>query len=136
MFAAAALVLALDHTSKAMVAARIPEGVVSSRNVLGVRLNHVLNRRTPWGSRKAVLAMAVIWLLSTAAAAIVVATLVRDPLTHVALGGLVGGASGNLIDALSRGAVTDFIDLRVWPIFNIADAAIVTGAVLLVSNVL
>jgi signal peptidase II len=48
-----------------------------------------------------------------------------------------GGAAGNVIDRLFRGeawlrgAVVDFIDLQWWPVFNIADAAITSGAVLL-----
>jgi signal peptidase II len=53
----------------------------------------------------------------------------------VALGLLVGGAVGNLIDRLlggHGGAVVDFIDLQWWPAFNVADAAITCGAVLLV----
>lgn len=48
-----------------------------------------------------------------------------------------GGAAGNVVDRLFRGdgwlhgAVVDFIDLQWWPVFNIADAAITVGAVLL-----
>ena len=54
------------------------------------------------------------------------------------LGLLLGGASGNLVDRLlrspgpGRGAVVDFIDFQVWPSFNVADSAIVTGGVLAV----
>ena len=43
----------------------------------------------------------------------------------------IGGAIGNLFDRIAYGAVIDFIDLRVWPVFNIADSAITVGAVLL-----
>ena len=56
----------------------------------------------------------------------------------VSLGLLLGGASGNLVDRLfrspgpARGAVVDFIDFQVWPSFNVADSAIVTGGVLAV----
>jgi signal peptidase II len=56
----------------------------------------------------------------------------------VAAGLVVGGATGNLIDRLFRGdawlrgAVVDFIDLQWFPIFNVADSAISTGAVLMV----
>jgi signal peptidase II len=39
----------------------------------------------------------------------------------------LGGATSNLIDWLWRGAVVDFIDLRVWPVFNLADAFILVG---------
>ena len=52
----------------------------------------------------------------------------------VLVGMVAGGAAGNIVDRLFRGdawlrgAVVDFIDLQWWPIFNIADAAIVLGA--------
>jgi signal peptidase II len=53
----------------------------------------------------------------------------------VALGLLLGGAVGNLSDRLFRdhdGAVIDFIDFGWYPVFNVADMALVTGAILLV----
>jgi signal peptidase II len=51
------------------------------------------------------------------------------------MGLLLGGAVGNLVDRLIRhhhGAVIDFVDLRWWPVFNVADASITIGAILLV----
>ena len=53
----------------------------------------------------------------------------------LALGLVLGGAAGNLTDRLIRGhggSVIDFIDLQWWPVFNVADAAIVCGGALLV----
>jgi len=53
----------------------------------------------------------------------------------VALGLVLGGALGNLTDRLVRHnhrSVIDFVDLRPWPTFNVADAAVVCGAILLV----
>lgn len=55
---------------------------------------------------------------------------------HVAVGLFVGGSLGNLIDRLAFGHVTDFVDVRLWgdfhwPAFNVADAAIVVGVILL-----
>ena len=44
---------------------------------------------------------------------------------------ILGGAIGNLIDRLRFGFVIDFLDLRVWPVFNIADSVITIAAVLL-----
>jgi len=44
---------------------------------------------------------------------------------------ILGGAVGNLIDRIVYGHVIDFIDFRVWPVFNIADSAITIGAVLI-----
>lgn len=44
---------------------------------------------------------------------------------------IVGGAVGNLIDRIRFGYVIDFIDFRIWPVFNIADCAIVIGVLFL-----
>jgi signal peptidase II len=52
-------------------------------------------------------------------------------LLRLALGLELGGAVGNLVDRLRAGLVTDFLDFRVWPVFNVADSAIVVGALLL-----
>ena len=52
----------------------------------------------------------------------------------VPLGMIVGGGVGNLIDRVFRpfdGQVVDFVDLHVWPVFNLADSAIVVGVLLL-----
>ena len=43
---------------------------------------------------------------------------------------ILGGAVGNWIDRLRFGAVIDFIDFRIWPVFNIADTAITVGVCL------
>lgn len=54
------------------------------------------------------------------------------PVLWLATGMLMGGALGNAIDRLSLGYVRDFIDLPSWPAFNLADAAITVGVVVLV----
>jgi signal peptidase II len=83
-------------------------------------------------------------VLFTAVAVAVVVVILRtarrlgSPLWAASLGLLLGGATGNLVDRLfrspgpGRGAVVDFIDLRVWPVFNIADSGIVVGGLLAV----
>lgn len=45
---------------------------------------------------------------------------------------IIGGAAGNLIDRVRLGFVIDFLDFRIWPVFNIADMAIVTGGIILI----
>lgn len=55
-----------------------------------------------------------------------------SPLLRYGLSLIVGGALGNLADRLRYGQVVDFLDFRVWPVFNLADTAIVIGACLLV----
>ena len=52
-------------------------------------------------------------------------------LASVSLAFILGGALGNLIDRLFLGYVVDFLDFRIWPVFNIADSAITIGAILL-----
>ena len=52
-------------------------------------------------------------------------------LLRFSLGLMMGGAVGNLVDRLHQGWVTDFIDIGPWPVFNLADASIVTGLVLM-----
>lgn len=77
-------------------------------------------------------------------ALVIVAVLLRSgryathPVSATAIGLVVGGAVGNLIDRAFRqgdgvlgGGVVDFIDLQWWPVFNVADSAIVVGAILL-----
>ena len=64
----------------------------------------------------------------------------RGALAPTALGLVLGGALGNLTDRVVRaggdgilgGRVVDFVDLQWWPVFNVADMAVVTGACLLV----
>lgn len=52
-------------------------------------------------------------------------------LLRLALGLQLGGATGNLIDRLRLGHVTDFFDFGPWPVFNVADASIVVGVIIL-----
>jgi signal peptidase II len=60
----------------------------------------------------------------------------HQKLFALALAGIMGGALGNVIDRLQHGYVVDFLDIHVggwhWPAFNVADSAIVGGAMLLV----
>jgi len=51
-------------------------------------------------------------------------------LLRFAMALMLGGAVGNLVDRVRFGYVVDFLDFRIWPVFNIADVAIVTGVVL------
>ena len=59
-----------------------------------------------------------------------------EPWVALALGSIIGGALGNIIDRARMGAVTDFLDFHLkmyhWPAFNVADSAIFIGVVILV----
>ena len=75
------------------------------------------------------------WLLvglGISCAVLALLSLTRGPLAEsiaaaIGIGMAVGGITGNLIDRLQRGAIVDFIAVGPWPIFNLADAAIVCG---------
>jgi len=85
-------------------------------------------------------------LFSLVAAVIVTALIywlsrVESPLLAVAIGLIIGGAIGNVIDRIRLGAVVDFLDFHVgswhWPAFNVADSAICVGvAVMLLDGLL
>jgi len=52
-------------------------------------------------------------------------------LSNLSLALVLAGALGNLIDRIRFGYVIDFLDFRIWPVFNIADSAITIGAIIL-----
>ena len=68
----------------------------------------------------------VVWLFRLSA---------REKLMAAALGLIIGGAVGNLVDRINHGYVVDFIDVFYrdwhWPAFNLADSAITCGVILL-----
>jgi len=55
----------------------------------------------------------------------------RHPVLPVALGFVLGGSTSNLLDRVRLGHVTDFLDIRYWPAFNLADTFIVVGVAIL-----
>jgi signal peptidase II len=60
----------------------------------------------------------------------------RHPVLPVALGLVIGGSLSNLLDRIRLGYVTDFLDLRFWPAFNLADSFIVIGVAILLGTLL
>jgi signal peptidase II len=60
----------------------------------------------------------------------------RHPILPVALGFLLGGSASNLVDRVRLGHVTDFLDFRFWPAFNLADSFIVAGVGILIGALL
>ena len=70
----------------------------------------------------ALTALAVVWMLVFFAR-----SGARHPVLPVALGFVLGGSVANLLDRVRLGHVTDFLDFRYWPAFNLADVFIVVG---------
>jgi len=136
-FAVAVIVVA-DQIAKWLVRTRFLEGQ-SKEVIVGLfNLCHTRNSGVVFG-----LFQGIPWLFAalTVVAIVVLTMLVRSlgesaPRLHYATYGLIiGGATGNLIDRLRLGAVTDFLDFHIgryhWPAFNVADSAVCVGVVLL-----
>jgi signal peptidase II len=73
----------------------------------------------------AIAVLAVFWFAFREAAE-------KSILVQIAFGGIVGGAIGNIVDRFHYHFVVDFIDLRWWPVFNVADSCITVGVTLLI----
>jgi signal peptidase II len=125
----AAAVVAADQASKAVV--RSLAGRLPWRPFPGLRVGLTYNPGVSF-SRLAGAGGAVVVLVAVVAAGVAVALVLSPARYRPALGVILGGAVGNLVDRLRfHGAVVDFIGVSFWPAFNLADVAIVAGTVLL-----
>jgi signal peptidase II len=138
----AAIVLALDVVSKLIVVARLPESHAPVRILGGVF--YLQQTRNSGAAFSLGTGFTIILTLVAIAVVVVIARTagrMRSAGWAVALGLILGGALGNLVDRVfrvpgfGRGHVVDWIsvfgpDAKYWPIFNLADSAIVCGALL------
>jgi signal peptidase II len=124
MFAA---VVVLDQATKAIVRSSIPRGS-SEKFFLGINFVNTRNTGVAFGLLSGGGAVVVVIIaVALVALAAYFATHADKPLLWLPTGLLLGGAVGNLLDRLRGDAVTDFIDLPLWPPFNVADMAITFG---------
>ena len=137
LLAVAFAAILADQVTKQLVTTQLALG--ESVHVVGpLEIRHVTNPGiafglfSTWATAVTILtAAAVGWMLFYFAR-----SGARHPVLPVALGLLVGGSLANLTDRVRLGHVTDFLDLRFWPAFNLADSFIVVGvAILLVALV-
>jgi len=143
LFTIALLVVAADQLSKLWIRSNLPVGQ-SLPETGFFRLTHVHNTGAAFGLFKG----QSFPLMVVALVGVVIILLYafflhrRFPsldyrLTNSALGLVLGGTIGNnLIDRLRFGYVTDFIDVGIWPVFNIADSAIVVGIIIFAYSLL
>ncbi len=145
-FLIAALVVLLDRLTKWAVASNIPlhESVVVIPGLF--HLTHVENPGAAFGlfaDSSAQWKVGALVSFSVVALVIVSALLWKKShslsTTTIGLSLILGGATGNLWDRMVSGHVVDFLDFYVgsyhWPAFNVADSAIVIGAILLISEI-
>jgi len=125
-----ALIVLLDQGSKAMVQAHASGRVISFAPVF--RIRRVRTVRQVYGTENARALLVLIWLTAFLSAVILHSSTerIQGHIAVIGLGSALGGAAGNLLDILRRRFVLDFIDLGWWPVFNLADVAIVGGLVL------
>ena len=124
--------IAADQLTKYIVTSRlqIDDGV----HVVGpFWIHHVQNSGIAFGLFASA-TVVVILLTGVAVSAMLIffaRSGARHPILPVALGLVIGGSTSNLLDRVRLGYVTDFLDLRYWPAFNLADSFIVIGVLVL-----
>ncbi|MBD0323639.1 MAG: signal peptidase II [Aldersonia sp.] len=134
----AAVVIAFDVLTKCLAVAFVEPG--DPVRIIGdtVTLTLVRNPGAAFS-----MATGMTWLLTCIAVAVVIGVVrmarkLRSPWWALGLGLVLGGAIGNLIDRFLRspgplrGHVVDFVSVGWWPVFNVADSAVVCGAILMV----
>jgi signal peptidase II len=145
LFGVAGLVLIADGVSKALVANNLSLYETHVPPVIDrfVQITYTTNTGAAFGLFPNHGTFFVIVAVVIIVAIIVYYRQLPDgyALARVALGLQLGGAVGNLIDRLRQGYVVDFVDLNFWPlqdwpIFNLADSAVVVGVVLLAFSML
>lgn len=126
-----AAVLALDQATKALVVADLERG--ERRDLFaGLDLVHVRNSGIAFGLFDG--GGTVLTAVTLGALVLLLAYFARHaarPFLWLPTGLLLGGALGNLLDRAREGAVIDFVDLPLWPAFNVADVAITAGVIAL-----
>jgi len=125
------VVVAVDQLTKTWALDHLADG---PRNVIGsLRLNLTFNSGVAFSQARGSTGLVTVVALVVLALLVVIARRTSGYATAAILGLVMGGAVGNLADRLVRhhgGAVIDFVDLRWWPVFNVADAAITVGVVI------
>lgn len=138
IYLVASIVLALDRLTKLITCGNLIEGesieVLPHVFHITLVLNNgaafgVLKNKNPLFISLTFLAIAFILLYSWRYKP-------KDKILLLAIGLILGGAAGNVIDRIKFGCVIDFLDFRIWPVFNVADSAITLGAVILVWRML
>jgi len=141
-FTTALLLVAADQLSKLWIRSNLAIGE-SLFEVGFFRLTYVRNTGAAFGLFQGQsLPLTIITLVGVAALLLYVFffhhrfPFLDNRLGKLALGLVLGGTVGNLIDRVYLGHVTDFIDFNFWPAFNIADSAIVVGIIILAYSLL
>ncbi len=141
-FITALLVVAADQLSKIWVRSHLAVGQ-SLPETGWLRLTHVHNTGAAFGLFPGQsFPLTVVGLLGVAVLLLFSLIIYRrfpfldNTLSQVALGLVLGGTIGNLIDRFRFGYITDFVDVGFWPAFNVADSAITVGVIIFACSLL
>ena len=129
----AAVIVLLDQISKAWALGALSDGRII-HVIWTMQFNLTFNRGMAFSRGTGI--GPIIGVIGLVVVVLLLLSLRRadNALTRVATGLIIGGAVGNILDRLfrgsgwMRGAVIDFIDFQWWPVFNVADMAIMIGA--------
>lgn len=138
LLSVSSLIVIIDRLTKCILLKNFSEGE-SVRVIPGIfHLTLVLNSGAAFGLFKGQSALFTIFsvLIIALICAYTLRNGCKDLLMLIPLGLITGGAAGNLIDRIAFGHVVDFLDFRIWPIFNIADASITIGAFILAARMI
>lgn len=130
LLASAMTLFLLDQWSKRTVQLLVLLPAASGSRF--VRIRRVFNINRLYRSRPMRVALVVVWLVALTSAVALQCTgmWLQGPAKQIGVGLALGGALGNLLDIVRHQSVLDFIDLRWWPVFNVADIGIVGGLLL------
>lgn len=135
-FIVVVLIFFLDRLTKYLVTNNlsIGESIPLVSNIFHITLVH--NKGAAFGILKE---QAPFFIFITLLAIAIICFSLKNnklALARVSLSLILAGALGNLMDRVFFGYVIDFIDFRIWPVFNVADSAITVGAILLGYSIL
>lgn len=120
----------LDRWSKKAVQPRVAGRFLSWGTVL--RIRYMTHLRPFYKRENAGAVLLLLWLVSLVCAIVLrhSGSWFQSPFAQIGLGLAFGGAAGNLLDILEHQHIVNFVDLRWWPVFNLADLGIVAGLLL------
>ena len=127
LLVSAGVLLFLDQWSKRMIETRVADRLISWGSIL--RIRRIIHAKKVYKRPGVRAALVVLWFAALVSAMILYfhGTRFQTQTAMCGLGAAFGGAAGNLRDILRRRSIIDFIDLRCWPVFNVADIGIVGG---------
>ena len=134
IFSTALIVAVLDQLSKVLIRKNLQlnESIPIIKNIF--HLTYLTNTGSAFGLFKNLNPFFTIFSVIVVIAIFYIITKVKknQKLMQFAFGLLLGGTFGNLTDRLIYGAVTDFIDFRIWPVFNAADSAVTISIIIFI----